>query len=102
NPKNKYLPDLTVRETLALAPLVLMIFVIGLFPSIFLDRTKDAIQLSYNQFKTISGQAILFSSEKDTRLFPADDFSPDFLKGAPKTEKDLKDEAAEKAAEQAQ
>ena len=36
--------------------LVVMIFVIGLFPSIFLDRIKDTVQLQYNQFKTISGQ----------------------------------------------
>src|SRR5206468_41040 len=41
--KNMRLPDLTVRETLALAPLVVMIFFIGLFPSILLDRTKDQI-----------------------------------------------------------
>ncbi len=32
NPKNKHLPDLTVRETLAVAPLIVMIFVIGFFP----------------------------------------------------------------------
>ena len=43
NPKNKRLPDLTVRETVALAPLVLFVFVIGLFPAIFIDRTKDSV-----------------------------------------------------------
>jgi NADH-quinone oxidoreductase subunit M len=43
NPKNKRLSDLTVRESIALAPLVLFVFVIGLFPSIFLDRTKDSV-----------------------------------------------------------
>jgi NADH-quinone oxidoreductase subunit M len=47
-----------------------MIFVIGLFPSIFLDRMKDSVQLSYNQFKTISGQAVLFSHEHDADLGP--------------------------------
>ena len=31
-------PDLTGRETLALAPLVVMIFVIGFYPTLFLDR----------------------------------------------------------------
>jgi NADH-quinone oxidoreductase subunit M len=98
NPKNKHLPDLTVRETLAIAPLVVMIFVIGLFPSIFLDRMKDSIQLSYNQFKTISGQAVLFSHEHDADLVPADDFSPEFLKGAPSTDREKKEDADEKAA----
>jgi NADH-quinone oxidoreductase subunit M len=86
NPKNKGLPDLTARESLALAPLVLMIFVIGLFPSIFLDRMKDSILLHYNQFKTVSGQAVLFSDEKDAKLLPEDTFSPAFLKGAPTKE----------------
>jgi NADH-quinone oxidoreductase subunit M len=84
NPKNKGLPDLTVRESLALAPLVLMIFVIGLFPSIFLDRMRDSVQLTYNQFKTVSGQAILFADERDAKLLPADTFAPAFLQGAPK------------------
>jgi NADH-quinone oxidoreductase subunit M len=83
NPKNKHLPDLTVRETLAVAPLIVMIFVIGFFPSIFLDRMKDAVQLEYKQFKTVSGQAILYADEKNAQLLPEDTFAPEFLKGAP-------------------
>ncbi|MDC0745749.1 complex I subunit 4 family protein [Polyangium mundeleinium] len=84
NPKNKHLPDLTVRESLALAPLVLMIFVIGFFPSIFLDRMKESILLHHNQYKVVSGQAILFADERDAKLLPEDTFSPAFLKGMPK------------------
>jgi NADH-quinone oxidoreductase subunit M len=42
NPKNKGLTDLNTRETIALAPLVALVFVIGLFPSIFLSRMKDS------------------------------------------------------------
>src|SRR5262249_27745398 len=80
---NKHLPDLTVRETLALAPLVVMIFVIGLFPAIFLDRMKDSVNLAYEQFKTVSGQAILYSDERDAKILPEDVFSSAFLKGAP-------------------
>src|SRR6185436_15335595 len=101
NPKNKGLPDLTVRETLALAPLVVMIFVIGLFPSIFLDRMKDSVQLAYSQFKTVSGQTVLYSDEKDAKILPPDVFSPAFLQGAPKTPKDLENEKAEETAKQA-
>jgi NADH-quinone oxidoreductase subunit M len=99
NPKNRNLPDLLPREALALAPLVLMIFVIGFFPSIFLDRMKDTITLQYNQFKTISGQAILFADENDAKLLPEDTFSPAFLKGAPKKEDEAKPggEGAEQA-----
>ncbi|MFO0565920.1 MAG: NADH-quinone oxidoreductase subunit M [Polyangiaceae bacterium] len=44
NPKNKGLPDLNVRETLALAPLIAMIFAIGLFPGVFLERTRASVQ----------------------------------------------------------
>jgi len=87
NPKNKHLPDLTVRESLALAPLVLMIFVIGLFPAIFLDRMKESVLLHHNQYKVVSGQAILFADERDAKLLPEDTFSPAFLKGMPKKEK---------------
>jgi NADH-quinone oxidoreductase subunit M len=83
NPKNKHLPDLTVRESLALAPLVVMIFVIGFFPNIFLDRMKAAIELHHNQFKFVSGQAVLFSDDRDAKILPADAFNPLFLKGAP-------------------
>ncbi|MBK9263880.1 MAG: NADH-quinone oxidoreductase subunit M [Polyangiaceae bacterium] len=96
NPKNKHLPDMTVRETLAVAPFVVMIFVIGFFPSIFLDRMKDAVQLHHNQFKTVSGQAILFADERDAKLLPEDTFAPAFMKGAPK-----KPSADEKADAQA-
>jgi len=87
NPKNKHLPDLTVRESLALAPFVLMIFVIGFFPSIFLDRMKESILLHHNQYKVVSGQAILFADDRDAKLLPEDTFSPAFLKGMPKKEK---------------
>jgi NADH-quinone oxidoreductase subunit M len=53
NPKNKRLPDLSVRETLALAPLVLFVFVIGFFPSIFLDRTRDAVQGFFERYQAV-------------------------------------------------
>jgi NADH-quinone oxidoreductase subunit M len=98
NPKNKHLPDLTVRETLAVAPLIVMIFVIGFFPSIFLDRMKDAVQLEYNQFKTVSGQAILYGDEKNAQLLPEDTFAPEFLKGAPGNKAEEKPEGANEQA----
>jgi NADH-quinone oxidoreductase subunit M len=42
NPANRLLPDCNHRELLALAPLTVMIFVIGFFPNVFLSRMKDA------------------------------------------------------------
>jgi NADH-quinone oxidoreductase subunit M len=94
NPKNKHLPDLTVRESLALAPLVLMIFVIGLSPGVFLDRMKPSIDMLHNQFKAVSGEEIHGSSPTAAKLIDAELFSPEFLKGAP----EYKDEDGEGAA----
>ncbi|MBK8256015.1 MAG: NADH-quinone oxidoreductase subunit M [Polyangiaceae bacterium] len=83
NPKNKHLPDLTVRESLALAPLVLMIFVIGFAPNLFLDRMKASVDAFHTQFRTVSGQTVQFSLENAAQLLPEETFSPAFLKGAP-------------------
>jgi NADH-quinone oxidoreductase subunit M len=40
--ENAHLKDVTPRELVAVTPLVIMIFVIGLFPNIFLVQIKDA------------------------------------------------------------
>jgi NADH-quinone oxidoreductase subunit M len=40
--ENEHLPDVTTRETLALAPLTMMIFIIGLFPNVFLAQMRGA------------------------------------------------------------
>ncbi|MEO7110975.1 MAG: NADH-quinone oxidoreductase subunit M [Polyangiaceae bacterium] len=42
--ENKKLQDINTRELIAVAPLILMIFVIGLFPNIFLVQIRDAAQ----------------------------------------------------------
>jgi len=97
NPKNKHLKDLTVRESLALAPLILMIFVIGFVPGIFLDRIKDSVDMFHNQFKTVSGQAVLYADEHSAKLLPDDTFSEPFLKGAPEYKPDDDPADGEKA-----
>ncbi|HWO10234.1 MAG TPA: NADH-quinone oxidoreductase subunit M, partial [Polyangiaceae bacterium] len=43
NPKNEKLSDLNTRETVALAPLVVLVFVLGLFPGLLLDRMHDSV-----------------------------------------------------------
>ena len=50
NPKNKGLKDLNVRESVALAPLVALIFVIGLFPSLLLERTRDSVAVVIDRY----------------------------------------------------
>jgi NADH-quinone oxidoreductase subunit M len=43
NPKNKHLKDVNVRETIAVTPLIALIFIIGLFPNLFLSRVSDGV-----------------------------------------------------------
>lgn len=52
NPKNAGLADLNVRETVAVAPLIVLIFVIGLFPSLFLSRITDSVASTLSRFRT--------------------------------------------------
>ena len=41
--ENKHLEDINGREMVAVAPLLILVFVIGFFPNIFLSRMKDAV-----------------------------------------------------------
>jgi NADH-quinone oxidoreductase subunit M len=43
NPKNKGLHDLNPRETIALAPLAVLVFLIGWFPNLLIDRMHDSV-----------------------------------------------------------
>ncbi len=43
NPKNKSLQDLTPRESMALAPLAVLVFVLGLFPNVFLEPMHESV-----------------------------------------------------------
>jgi NADH-quinone oxidoreductase subunit M len=43
NPKNAHLKDLNTRETIALAPLLVLVFAVGLFPNILLSRMHDSV-----------------------------------------------------------
>ncbi len=44
NPANKKLADLNLREKFVLAPLIALIFLMGVYPSLFLSRSDAAIQ----------------------------------------------------------
>lgn len=43
NPKNRGLPDVNSREIVALSPLIVLIFVIGLFPGLFTSRMTETV-----------------------------------------------------------
>jgi NADH-quinone oxidoreductase subunit M len=51
NKENRRLPDVTARELIAASPLVMMIFVIGLFPNVFLSQIKDAASRAREDFE---------------------------------------------------
>jgi NADH-quinone oxidoreductase subunit M len=49
--QNRGLADVTPRELLSLAPLAMMIFVIGVFPNVFLSQIKGAAERVQNDFE---------------------------------------------------
>lgn len=51
NPKNAHLADLSPRETIAVAPLVALIFVLGLFPRILTDRLHDSVDAVLERYR---------------------------------------------------
>jgi NADH-quinone oxidoreductase subunit M len=51
NPKNKRLTDMNVRETVAMAPLIALIFIIGLFPNLFLSRMTEGVSAALERYK---------------------------------------------------
>ena len=83
NPKNRTLSDLDVRETVALAPLVLLVFAIGLFPSTLLSRSKESVNAFYERYQRGFVQAVKVG--KDPMLMPPDS-DPAFERGAPQLE----------------
>jgi NADH-quinone oxidoreductase subunit M len=50
--ENRRLPDLSARELVSLAPLAMMVFVIGLFPNIFLSQIKGAAARVADDFES--------------------------------------------------
>ena len=51
NPKNHTLQDMSAREIIAVAPLIGLIFVIGLFPNILLSRMGDSVDSVIEQYR---------------------------------------------------
>jgi NADH-quinone oxidoreductase subunit M len=51
NPKNRRLKDINVREVVALAPFVALIFVIGLFPNLFLSRMSEGVRTVVDRYQ---------------------------------------------------
>ena len=80
NAKNRHLNDVTPRETIALAPLVLLVFAIGLFPALFVDRMKDSVQGFYDHYQYVWGEGRVERANAEL-LPPSSD--PALERGAP-------------------
>lgn len=51
NEKNAHLSDINVRESIAIAPLIGMIFVIGFFPNVFLSRMTPSVEAALDRYR---------------------------------------------------
>jgi NADH-quinone oxidoreductase subunit M len=80
--ENRNLPDINGREMVAVSPLIVMIFVIGFFPNIFLSRMKEAVARVQEDYATRSemnpaprfydGPVKLLSRKTEAPDLPAD------------------------------
>jgi NADH-quinone oxidoreductase subunit M len=82
NPKNEKLNDITVRECMALAPLVIVIFVLGLFPRLVLAPIEAQINAFHTQYRNGFELAKSKSTNKGAQRRPKSMFYPGFLKGS--------------------
>ena len=51
NPQNQKMADLNIREVLVLLPLTIMMFWMGLFPGMFLDRITPSVEKFIGQYQ---------------------------------------------------
>ena len=70
NPKNKKLKDINVREVVALAPLVALVFVIGFFPNLFLSRMSEGVAASIQRFEAGRRAYSMDPERKEALLVP--------------------------------
>jgi NADH-quinone oxidoreductase subunit M len=70
NEKNRGLNDLNLRETIALAPFVALIFVLGFFPNIFLSRMAEATEATLMRFGDARRVSQMMAPNADPVLQP--------------------------------
>ena len=70
NDKNRRLNDMNVRETLAIAPLVALVFVIGLFPNIFLSRMNETTEAIVERYRDARAAFQGHAPDADPELQP--------------------------------
>jgi NADH-quinone oxidoreductase subunit M len=57
NPENRHLKDLSVREGFVLAPMIVLIIVMGLLPGPFLKPAKPAVDRLVQRFQAAERRA---------------------------------------------
>lgn len=68
NPKNAGLKDLSVREISMFVPLVVLFFVMGLYPKPLLERMEPSVRLTLERVESKSRNTSLGCNEKDVRV----------------------------------
>ena len=85
--ENKHLlKDISPRETLAVAPLVVMIFVIGFFPNLFLSRSERSVDQLGNHVRVVSGALVRYADDNLAKMLPDGVIPSPFMQGAPEFE----------------
>jgi len=51
NPKNEGLKDLNAREIITLVPMVILIFLMGIYPKLFFSKMDASVEKFLNDFK---------------------------------------------------
>src|SRR5690606_4571074 len=103
NPKNKHLPDMNARELFAISPLVGLIFIIGFFPSLFLDRMGPSVEAVLDRYREHRQEFTAQEENSEARLMgrrggPLEIGYPEAPKSdAEKTAQASKNQAEEKA-----
>lgn len=73
NPKNRHLKDVNVRESIALAPLIALIFVLGLFPTLLTSRMEASVAAVVERLQQGRRAYLDMGAEgKQARLLPRD------------------------------
>jgi NADH-quinone oxidoreductase subunit M len=68
NEKNEHLSDMSVREVVAVSPMIAMIFVIGFFPKLFLDQMGPTVETILDRYREQRSEFVTQEQGSDARL----------------------------------
>lgn len=77
NPKNQNLKDLNAREIIIMAPLIVLIFVMGVYPNPFIEKMTPSIQKVIAKSKVQQATAQAVSVDLPAVVVPAETTPPD-------------------------